>query len=110
MTSLFGERRECNIIEFIRVTLFQEQATHDKKRRQKPSTVRTVQEDTAAKRRDDRDTASEVQGGSVDIREDPLEENLFVEVSENLSGTYKLVYLGMITIAFCRTWVTDAVT
>ena len=74
------------------------------------SKVSNVPKDTAAERHDDRDTASEVQGGSVDIREDPLEENLFVEVSENLSGTYKLVYLGMITIAFCRTWVTDAVT
>ena len=44
-----------------------------------------VLEDTAAKRRDDRDTASEVQGGNVDIKDDPLEENLLVEVSENLS-------------------------
>ena len=88
MTSLFGERRECNIIEFIRVTLFQEKATHDKKPstvRKKPSTVRRVQEDTAAKRCDDRDTASEVQGGNDDIKDEPLEENLLVEVSENLS-------------------------
>ena len=61
--------------------LFQEKARHGKKH----STVHRVLEDTAAKRRDDRDTASEVQGGNVDIKDDPLEENLLVEVSENLS-------------------------
>ena len=47
------------------IWLFQEKATHAK---------------TSSTISDDSDSASEVQGGTVDIRDDPLEENLCEKV------------------------------
>ena len=63
-------------------------------------------EDTAAKRHEDRDTASEVQGGNVDIKDDPLEENLLVDVSENLShkDILWLVMSEILGIIFIEMW------